>query len=36
MKSMFSFQNFPMVIIVGLVTLSWLSFFSVVLFGSVS
>jgi len=36
MKSMFTFQNFPMVIVVGLVALSWLSFFSVVLFGSVS
>ncbi len=30
---MFSFENFPMVIIVGLVVLAWLSFFSVIFFG---
>ncbi len=28
---MFSFQNFPMAIILALVTLAWLSFLSVVL-----
>jgi len=36
MKSIFTFQNFPVPIIIGLVVLGWLSFFSVVLFGSVS
>lgn len=36
MKSIFTFQNFPVAIIFGLVALGWLSFFSVVLFGSVS
>lgn len=30
---MFSFENFPMVIVVGLVVLAWLSFFSVILAG---
>lgn len=30
---MFSFENLPMVIIVGLVVLAWLSFFSVIFFG---
>jgi hypothetical protein len=29
---MFTFQNFPMVIVVTLVALAWLSFLSVVLF----
>ena len=29
---MFSFQNFPMAIVVALVALSWLSFLSVVFF----
>lgn len=28
---MFTFENFPMVIIIALVVLSWLSFFSVIL-----
>lgn len=28
---MFTFENFPMVIIIALVALSWLSFFSVIL-----
>lgn len=31
MKEMFTFQNFPMVIVVALVVLAYLSFFSVVL-----
>lgn len=30
---MFSFENFPMVVIVGLVVLAWLSFFSVIIAG---
>jgi len=30
---MFSFENFPMVVIIGLVVLAWLSFFSVILAG---
>lgn len=30
---MFSFENFPMVVIVGLVVMAWLSFFSVILAG---
>lgn len=30
---MFSFDNFPLTITIVLVVLSWLSFFSVVLFG---
>lgn len=29
MKEMFTFQNFPMAIIVGLIVLAWLVFFSV-------
>jgi len=29
---MFTFQNFPMAIVVALVTIAWLSFLSVVLF----
>lgn len=33
MKDMFTFQNFPMVVIIALVIISWLSFLSVVLFG---
>lgn len=28
---MFTFENFPMVIIIALVVISWLSFFSVIL-----
>lgn len=28
---MFTFDNFPMVIVIALVTLAWLSFFSVIL-----
>lgn len=32
MKEMFTFQNFPMIIIIGLIAVSWLSFLSVVLF----
>ena len=30
MKEMFTFQNFPMAIIIGLVALAWLSFLSVI------
>ena len=30
---MFTFQGFPMFIVVALVTMSWLSFLSVVFFG---
>lgn len=30
---MFTFQGFPMVLVVALIALSWLSFLSVVLFG---
>lgn len=30
---MFSFQGFPMFIVIALVTLAWASFLSVVLFG---
>jgi len=33
MKDMFTFQNFPMVIIVALIAVSWLSFLSVIFFG---
>ncbi len=33
MKEMFTFENFPMVIVVGLVVLAWVSFLSVVLAG---
>jgi hypothetical protein len=29
---MFTFQNFPMVIVITLVTMAWLSFLSVVFF----
>ena len=32
MKDMFTFQNFPMVIIVGLIVTAWLSFLSVIFF----
>lgn len=32
MKEMFTFQNFPMAILVALVTFSYLIFFSVLLF----
>lgn len=28
---MFTFQNFPMAIVIALVTIAWLSFFSVIL-----
>lgn len=28
---MFTFENFPMVIVIALVVLAWLSFFSVIL-----
>jgi len=31
MKEMFTFQNLPMVIIIALVVIAWLSFLSVVL-----
>ena len=31
MKQMFSFQNLPMVIIVALIVISWVSFLSVIL-----
>ena len=30
---MFTFENFPMVIVIALVALAWLSFFSVILAG---
>ena len=30
MKDMFTFQNFPMAIIVGLIAFSWLIFLSVI------
>ena len=33
MKEMFSFQNFPMVIVVALVVIAWLSFLSVIIAG---
>ena len=33
MKEMFTFQNFPMVIIVALIIVSWVSFLSVIFFG---
>lgn len=29
---MFTFQNFPMAIVIALITMSWLSFLSVVFF----
>lgn len=32
MKDMFTFQNFPMLIIVAMVVISWLSFLSVIFF----
>ena len=32
MKEMFTFQNFPMVIIVVLIAVAWLSFLSVIFF----
>lgn len=28
---MFTFENFPLVIVIALVTIAWLSFFSVIL-----
>jgi hypothetical protein len=28
---MFTFDNFPMVIVIALITIAWLSFFSVIL-----
>lgn len=33
MKSMFSFDNFPLTFVVGLIIFSWLSFLSVITFG---
>ena len=33
MKEMFSFQNLPMVIVVALVVIAWLSFLSVIIAG---
>lgn len=33
MKEMFTFQNFPMVIIIALVALAWFSFLSVIIAG---
>jgi len=33
MKDMFTFQNFPMAIIIALVVVAWLSFLSVIFFG---
>ena len=33
MKEMFTFQNFPMAIIIALVVISWLSFLSVIIAG---
>jgi len=33
MKEMFTFQNFPMAIVVGLVVFSWLIFLSVIFAG---
>jgi hypothetical protein len=33
MKDMFTFQNFPMVIIVALIVVAWVSFLSVIFFG---
>ncbi len=30
---MFSFQNFPMTIVITLIVIAWLSFFSVILAG---
>ncbi|TCO82263.1 hypothetical protein EV699_10545 [Plasticicumulans lactativorans] len=30
-RSMFTFENFPMVVIIALILLAWLSFFSVIL-----
>ena len=32
-KAMFTFQGFPMAIVLALVVMAWLSFLSVVLFG---
>jgi len=32
MKEMFTFHNFPMVIVVGLITWAWLSLLSVLIF----
>lgn len=33
MKDMFTFQNFPMFIVIVLVAMSWLSFLSVIIGG---
>lgn len=33
MKEMFTFQNFPMAIIIALIVISWLSFLSVIIAG---
>ena len=33
MKEMFTFQNFPMVVVVALVALAWFSFLSVIIAG---
>jgi len=33
MKSLFSFENFPLTFVIGLVVLAWLSFLSVITFG---
>ncbi len=33
MKEMFTFQNFPMVIIIALVAFAWFSFLSVIIAG---
>lgn len=33
MKEMFTFDNFPMAILIALVTVAYLAFFSVILFG---
>jgi hypothetical protein len=32
MKEMFTFENLPLTFIIGLIVVSWLSFFSVILF----
>ena len=33
MKEMFTFHNFPMVVIIALVVIAWLSFLSVIIAG---
>ncbi len=33
MKDYFTFYNFPLTIVIALITMSWLSIFSVILFG---